>query len=748
MPAIGVLEQFTYAPAAMSTESMPDDADALERKVYSEILKVATERCPPDYFTLLGISSDVEDAEAVERAAKQQADRLRRGTPKELVPTARSVLKRIERARICISDANSRRAYLDSMGIRQAEDARPRKTTNLPPSATNARKTNTVTPPSTTPHSGLTDKRPPQARESGSVEPLFANEIDLGSLMDGLTEEVPTTLISLPGAQYSRKKSNSHAIVYVSVVASAAMAIGAICLIAYFASADPTATPLPESEQVAVKSSIDSRLKLPPSEKITGGTPGSAIGIKPDASIADSDPRKFNPKKLGTASTEPPVAKLPPEPNELAVVDAPANDVASPPREDTPAAEKPIRSEESADPIVARKELVTEIDLPPLRADRSVVTGDDPESFVDLGYLDEKAANSLQVSLDEPYVKQHTYARFYAQRPDKAVAIWEIRLKAEPTPAPPVDAKARKKDAAEKSQLDGATEGFDEVIASLHLDSSGLKFRWGKTNRATLVEQLRNCALVLTSEGLSHRIQLRSPLVAYKFMFDLSDTSQVYEIVEEHLPQADAIRFEISNVQLPGISFELDPADGTIGKGDTLRIKSLDGSIPVEFQFQLSVTTSKATVRFVPRHQLGRRWYPFTGDQVHGAIEDMQRALADGRSRHRQAESAMNSLPGQLRSIEARLHPDSRDYAQLQSQRITLQRQLNSARGASRRLSKSLPEMEAKLPQLNSLVALGKQIHMQGRLEFRAFLPLGEGELVLLKTGAEAPPSKAEKAKE
>ena len=108
----------------------------------------------------------------------------------------------------------------------------------------------------------------------------------------------------------------------------------------------------------------------------------------------------------------------------------------------------------------------------------------------------------------------------------------------------------------------------------------------------------------------------------------------------------------------------------------------------------------------------------------------------------------MNSLPGQLRSIEARLRPDSRDYAQLQSQRITLLRQLNSAKGASRRLSKSLPEMEAKLPQLNSLVALGKQIHMQGRLEFRAFLPLGEGELVLLKTGDEAPPSKGEKAKE
>lgn len=724
---------------------MPEDADALERKVYCEILRIVTEQYPPDYFTLLGISSDLEDTDAVERAAKQQADRLRRGTPKELVPTARLVLKRIERARICLSDANSRRAYLDSIGVRQSGGARPRKTSNVPAAPANARRTNPVTPPSTTSHSGVAGKRPPQARNSGSVEPLFSNEIDLGSLMDGLTEEVPTTLISLPRAQYSRKKSNNHAIVYASVAASVAIAAGAICLVAYFATADSAATQLPGSEQVAVRDSTDSQLKLPSAEKVTAGTAGSATGI---ASISASDPQEFNPKKSARASLEPPIAQLPPEPDRPAVMDAPANDIASSPREATPAPEKPLRAGEPAAPIIARKELVTEIDLPPLRADRNVVTGDDAESFADLGYLDETSGGNLQVSLDEPYIKQHTYARFYAQRPDKAVAVWEIRLKAEPTPAPLVDAKAREKDAAEKSQLDGATEGFDEVIASLHLDSSGLKFRWGKTNRATLVEQLRNCALVLTSEGLSHRIQLRSPLIAYKFMFDLSDSSQVYEIVEEHLPNADAIRFEISNVQLPGPSFELDPADGIIGKGETLRIKTLNGSIPVEFQFQLSVTATKATVRFVPRHQLGRRWYPFTGGQVHSAIDDMQRALADGRGRYSQAESALRSLPSQLSAIEARLRPDSRDYAQLQSQRITLLRQLNSARGASRRLSKSLPEMEAKLPQLNSLVALGKQIHMQGRLEFRAFLPLEEGQLVLLKTGLEAPSSKEEKAKE
>lgn len=733
---------------------MPDDATTLERRVCIEVLKIPLEHYPPDYFTILGISSAVDDAAAVESAAKQQAERLRRETPKELIPAARYVLKRIEKARICLSDMSSRKAYLESIGKGQLSSSdrprpRPKSVASSKTSAGNSSAASIAkTPPpvAARPHSE-------RSKTSSANETSTVDALDLSSLFTELAEEeVASDLIGLTDVPYKARKANkSQAVVYGSVAVVSAVVFAIIGLVAFLTGTDPAATQLrnpnqnvsmpaddkaASSQPAVIDKPIETSQNVAPSALASGS-------IEPKPSYVETDLQDSDRADPSAALMESPSATLPSDSDASNISSSPAVEVAvtAPDSKEPQPGQPEVQSS-------SHKELVTEIDLPPLRVEQSAAAAEETESVADLGYLDENAAGSLRISVDEPYLKQHAYASFYARRPDEAVAVWEIRLKAEPTIAPPLDAEAKGKDAAERSQLDGSAEGFDEVIASLQLDSSGLKFRWSQTKRATLVEQLRNCALVLTSDSLSHRIQLRPQLLTYKFMFDLSKSNHIFEVSEEHLPQADAIRFEISNVQLPGLAFELEPANGIIGKGDTLRIKTLDGGIPVEFQFVLSVTASKATVKFVPRHQLGRRWYPFTGGQVHGAIDDLQRALTDGRDRFRAAQSAMSSLPGQLSSIESRLRADSPDYARIQSQRTSLMRQLNSARGTARRLSKSIPEMESKLPQLNSLVALGKRIHMQGRLDFRAYVPLGEGELVLLKTGTEEPPSKEEEAKE
>jgi len=303
--------------------------------------------------------------------------------------------------------------------------------------------------------------------------------------------------------------------------------------------------------------------------------------------------------------------------------------------------------------------LVTEIELPSLGIEQSggTKTGEGPESIADLGYLDDGSAAGLRISIDEPRVKQHTNTTFYTRHPDPKANVWEIRLKAEAAANPNSNKNSPPGELSEQSQLDASSEGFDEPIATLQLDDGGLKFRWAKTNRATMVEQLRNCALVLTSNNLAHRIQLRPALVAYMFMFDLSKSSHAFEVVDEHLPSIDAIQFQVSNIQIPSVPFEMEPADGIISRGEVLKISTSDGGIPVEFQFALSASATKSTVRFVPRHQLGRRWYPFTGGQVHGAIDGLERSLADSRGRYGAAQSAIGSLPGQISSIEARMRP-------------------------------------------------------------------------------------------
>lgn len=110
----------------------------------------------------------------------------------------------------------------------------------------------------------------------------------------------------------------------------------------------------------------------------------------------------------------------------------------------------PPQADQPAVPSVARKELVTEIELPPLRADQTAATAENMDWVDKLGYLDEKVASSLGISVDEPYAKLHTNATFYVRRPDEAVAVWEIRLKAEPTTAPSIDTEAKGKSAVDK----------------------------------------------------------------------------------------------------------------------------------------------------------------------------------------------------------------------------------------------------------------------------------------------------------
>lgn len=741
---------------------MPDNVSDLERRVCSEILRIRTDRFPPDHFSLLGISPTIDDPSAIESAAKQQANRLRSETPKELISAARYVLKRIEKARICLSDASSRKAYLESLGKSRAKTTDDSAGTSSATQLGKARSTTpparptTTSPPSTT----ALESQPSRSDSFSALEPLTSSH-NLDSLFGELSEEeVSSGVVGLIDRPYRSKKSNSgQAVVYGSVAAVSVAVLAVIGLVALLTGSESAETPAIAQSPVVAETS-ESLVDRPPHETASlpsrtnpktaaAGSPGSGGASEP-RSIESPSPTTES-SKTGATLADSPSSALPPVEGASDVPDSPV----PPPSAVTPVSIAPkdraaeIPQADKPDIAVGSLEgLVSEIALPPLRTDQSAATAEDSAGVTDLGYLDEVAAKDLQIEVDEPRSKQFEYTRFYVERPDPVVAAWEIKLKAEPPKAVPEDPGNPKKVEAEKSQFDGAKEGFDETIASLILDDTGLKFRWGQTKHATLVEQLRNCVLVLSSGSHSRRLQLRPQRLTYKFVFDLSKSNHVFDVADEHLPHAEGICFEVSNIQIPSLSVDLDPADGIIKKSETLRLKTREDGIPVEFQFTLSVTTSKATVRFVPRHQLGRRWYPFTGEKVYGSIGDLQNALADGRGRLSAAQSAISSLPGQISSIESRIRADSPDYAQLASQRSLMVKQLNAARGTARRLSKSLPEIEAKIPQLASVAALGKQVHMKGRLEFRAYIPLEHGELVLLKTGTEDPPVEKEKGRE
>ncbi len=83
-----------------------------ELRIYVEVFNIPAISCPPDYFTLLDLDRDCSDVAAIKAAAKSRASCLNKSLPSELHLAARKILRRMERAIVCLSDPSSRAAYL------------------------------------------------------------------------------------------------------------------------------------------------------------------------------------------------------------------------------------------------------------------------------------------------------------------------------------------------------------------------------------------------------------------------------------------------------------------------------------------------------------------------------------------------------------------------------------------------------------------------------------------------------------
>jgi len=90
---------------------MGDAIDTAELAVYTRLLKLSPDKCPPNHYDLLNVSPGEKDAKAIEVAARQQIERLRKDVSPDLIRAARIVLKRIQRAQTCLQDPRARASY-------------------------------------------------------------------------------------------------------------------------------------------------------------------------------------------------------------------------------------------------------------------------------------------------------------------------------------------------------------------------------------------------------------------------------------------------------------------------------------------------------------------------------------------------------------------------------------------------------------------------------------------------------------
>jgi hypothetical protein len=717
---------------------MADDSRSLENRVYTEILGLSPDNCPPNYFVLLGIPKSTDVAEEVDAAAKRQTERIRRGVPPELHSAALHLLKRIARARICLSDPAARSAYLASLEKSGGTASRG----NLP-SEGNPGEPIKGAPPNVKPDSGASTrqfsgdssalgavKRPAAALPSlDSLDlPLLLSDSSLSEI-----EDHSVSPLSLPPVR-RKKKQNDQLAVYLSVAAIVGVGALFIGVVMWLASRDPDA--LPSSKNQLADAGVKAQVN--PAASSATGQQGSGV---PSAGIVTKETAR-NTLGRKRRSAEPGVdvigrGEAKPQEDSLPVSVVPET---VPVDESSPL---PIAAVTAA-PINQAptfENLVGEILLPPLRAQSTNAAESNLPSTADLGSINDSTWGQLEVAINQPKVKVKAAAttEFYATKEEEGKTHkWAIRLRAATKPSS--ETPAPNQASAEISQLDAASMGFHEAVAQLYVEEGQLRFGWLRPEHTSLAEQLRNCVLQLRAAQLQHDLQLRPVQETYKFGLDLSKRNQLFTVEDEHLPASDGMIFQVHDLQLAGVKFELDPVEGVVREGGMLRVKLENDTGPTELQFNFSVTSKRATIRFTPRYRLGSRWYYFTGDDVHGSLEDLRAALDDSHASMNAAESAARSLPGRIDAARARLKADDINYARVQGEILQMSRQLRAARGAVRRASNAIPEIEAKIPQLERFVALGRQLHQKGQIKFRIFVPLEEGELELLKTGDKLPP--------
>jgi hypothetical protein len=110
--------------------------------LYEDWLGVPAGKRPPNHFALLGLSPDEENAQVIEQAARQQAQKVReRMTPAE-ADAAKSLMQEITRARAVLLDSAKRSAYKAALKSgsggadpwwKQEVMPAKRPTTNVPP---------------------------------------------------------------------------------------------------------------------------------------------------------------------------------------------------------------------------------------------------------------------------------------------------------------------------------------------------------------------------------------------------------------------------------------------------------------------------------------------------------------------------------------------------------------------------------------------------------------------------------------
>ena len=713
---------------------MQEPQGGLEERVYVEILGIPADCCPPDYYTLLGLDSDVTDAAVIDAAARKRADTLRRGLPAELQLAGRRILKTMTRARVCLLDANARAAYnakidkgnaaVRSVGAGLAKHKDP--SPSVGPSAAQSRTGSSAKSGKTVGEDSLFDEL--ELEEPSAIErPLRGMAVAPGSAAAAPRAHTRERGFEAVRPGKGSVKKSQHLAVYSTLAVALLSVLGIVALIVHLKGSDPSSVVVAGPEQ----------------KRSTGQTAGAlsatAMNAAPpaaDDSVADEETShaeietttsEREQRRIDAGGTVAAASRGEPRPTRNILSNVEETRIASLAPADGLSKRADRRSfyatTHSARPL---EELLLEVSLPPVRpVDTDVSASESPDRSVALGPIASDLAEELEFSLDEPQTRRFQRATFYvtAAADSSDTPTWEVHLAAETK-------------AATKSDLDKVGKGFDEVIARLFLSGGNLRFAWADPKYASVAEQLRNCVLCVKAGSEDRRIPLRRPQDVGALELDLTEANQTITMTEGSLPSADAMSLHVQNVRLPYCDHELIPDGGIVKHGEEVHIRLLGWKGTAEIRVGFAGSEDEPRITITKRYKLdSHRWRPLTEENVANALRGLEQALERNTASLEEARGRARTLPSQISAAEARAaKAKAMEKAALINEIIRLKRRLRAAESTARRMLRSIPEIKAKIPLMRELERLIDGINKKGSIDFCIFVPTNGGEYDLLRT--------------
>jgi hypothetical protein len=282
----------------------------------------------------------------------------------------------------------------------------------------------------------------------------------------------------------------------------------------------------------------------------------------------------------------------------------------------------------------------------------------------------------------------------------------------------------------------------DGAVGRLFVSQERLKFAWTGQLDPALRSQLLNASLSL-SDGLHARdVWLRPAESLPAIAVDLERKLHVIPLNVAALPSAESLLLHVEDARnFPG-GVEIEPAPAKLRAGERLLATVSGGSpdLTAEIELQFALNGATPEIRLRAWYRASDRREEFTSENASADYALLQRKFAQDQAELNNAQAAAQSIASSIRALNRRTPSSQAERVALSRQAAALEAQHSKALNTIRRLSNTLPKMQAAALHLEAVANLGRQLHQKAQFHARLCAVSGARELTLVRLGSATQP--------